>query len=114
LISVSRGKDDDDEEMDDVQPYSLRNFLRNYYIPFIGHGLTKFFVVFACLMIFVGAIFAMRDSTIGLELSDVLPENTPPAAFLKARDKYFSFYPMFIVLRGEGKLLNAYISYHVD
>ncbi|GMT37321.1 hypothetical protein PFISCL1PPCAC_28618, partial [Pristionchus fissidentatus] len=25
----------------------------------------------------------------------VLPEHTAPAAFLKARDQYFSFYPMF-------------------
>jgi patched 1 protein len=34
-------------------------------------------------------------------LSDVLPEHTAPAAFLKARDEYFSFYPMFVVIRGE-------------
>uniref|UniRef100_A0A915Q821 SSD domain-containing protein n=1 Tax=Setaria digitata TaxID=48799 RepID=A0A915Q821_9BILA len=37
---------------------------------------------------------------LGLELSDVLPEGTAPAAFLKAREKYFSFYPMFAILKG--------------
>lgn len=30
----------------------------------------------------------------------VLPEHTAPAAFLRARDAYFSFYPMFAVLKG--------------
>ncbi|MCP9261302.1 PTC1 [Dirofilaria immitis] len=39
-------------------------------------------------------------SGLGLELSDVLPEGTAPAAFLRAREKYFSFYPMFAVLKG--------------
>jgi patched 1 protein len=33
-------------------------------------------------------------------LADVLPENTAPAAFLKAREEYFSFYPMFLVPNG--------------
>lgn len=28
-------------------------------------------------------------------------EHTAPAAFLRARDEYFSFYPMFVVIRGE-------------
>jgi patched 1 protein len=43
----------------------------------------------------------ISKSTIGLELSDVLPEHSAPAAFLKTRDRFFSFYPMNIVLRGE-------------
>lgn len=42
----------------------------------------------------------MQNAAIGLELSDVLPEQTAPAKFLQARDKYFSFYPMFAVLKG--------------
>jgi hypothetical protein len=37
---------------------------------------------------------------LGLELSDVLPEGTAPSAFLKVREKYFGFYPMYIVLKG--------------
>lgn len=44
----------------------------------------------------------MYRSKLGLELSDVLPENTAPAAFLRAREKYFSFYPMFVVLRADN------------
>lgn len=49
---------------------------------------------------FCGGIIGVYRASYGLELSDVLPENTAPAAFLKARDKYFSFYPMFAVLKG--------------
>lgn len=44
----------------------------------------------------------MHRASFGLEMSDVLPDQTAPAAFLKARDRYFSFYPMFAVLRGPG------------
>lgn len=51
--------------------------------------------------LFVAGIVGIQNSTQGLDLSDVLPENTAPSAFLKARDKYFSFYPMFMVIRGE-------------
>jgi hypothetical protein len=93
--------DDEDEEDDGVQPWTLRAFLRNYYIPFITRPGTKFMVVVICLSLFIGGIIGIRSSSIGLELSDVLPENTAPAAFLKARDKYFSFYPMNIVIKGE-------------
>jgi len=49
----------------------------------------------------IASIYGIKQSSIGLELSDILPENSAPAAFLKTRDKFFSFYPMNIVLRGE-------------
>ncbi|CAJ0585655.1 unnamed protein product, partial [Mesorhabditis spiculigera] len=48
----------------------------------------------------VFGLVGMYNSTLGLELSDVLPEHTAPAAFMRAREKYFSFYPMFAVLKG--------------
>lgn len=38
----------------------------------------------------------------GLELTDVIPKGTAPYAFLAAREKYFSFYPMFGVIKGPG------------
>ena len=103
LVSVPTGNDDErDEEYDDVQPWSLRSFLRNYYIPFITCGCTKFIVIVTCAVMLAASIVGIQNSTLGLELSDVLPENTAPAAFLKARDKYFSFYPMFIILDGSN------------
>jgi patched 1 protein len=63
----------------------------------------------AAVLILCGAMFlfgciGLYRSKIGLELADVLPENTAPAAFLKARERYFSFYPMFVVLKGEADI----------
>ena len=95
---VSSGKDDD-EELDEVQPYTLRAFLNNYYIPFISNKGVKALVIVLCACLFVGGLNGIRSSTMGLELSDVLPKHTAPAAFLQAREKYFSFYPMYLVVK---------------
>lgn len=35
------------------------------------------------------SVVGLQRASIGLELSDVLPEHTAPAKFLQARDKYF-------------------------
>ncbi|VDD89840.1 unnamed protein product [Enterobius vermicularis] len=86
---------DDIEE--DVKSWTLRAFLHNYYVPFLKN---KVFILVICFCMFCGGIIGVYRASYGLELSDVLPENTAPAAFLKARDKYFSFYPMFAVLKG--------------
>ena len=53
-----------------------------------------------CASMFLFGCIGLYRSKIGLELADVLPEETAPAAFLKARERYFSFYPMFIVPKG--------------
>uniref|UniRef100_A0A915JF16 Uncharacterized protein n=1 Tax=Romanomermis culicivorax TaxID=13658 RepID=A0A915JF16_ROMCU len=39
-------------------------------------------------------------------LTDVLPKNTPPYAFLDARQAYFSFYPFNIILKGPLDIAN--------
>lgn len=57
-------------------------------------------ILFVCGCMLVAALIGIHRASYGLELSDVLPEHTAPAAFLKARDRYFSFYPMFAVLKG--------------
>ncbi|KAK0396217.1 hypothetical protein QR680_001624 [Steinernema hermaphroditum] len=99
LISIN-GVDDDEEN--DVRPWTLHAFLRNYYIPFIKWRITKIIILLLCGVMFGCGLWGIHRSSMGLELSDVLPEHTAPAAFLKARDKYFSFYPMHIVLRSEN------------
>lgn len=60
------------------------------------------FVILTYLCFLFAGLFGLYNTTFGLEMSDVLPDQTAPAAFLKARDRYFSFYPMFAVLRGPG------------
>ncbi|KHN71235.1 Protein patched -like protein 1 [Toxocara canis] len=95
----SRNEKEDDVE-DDVKPWTLHAFLRHYYIPFLKRGTTKVFILLVCVCFLVAGLLGMHRASYGLELSDVLPEHTAPAAFLKARDRYFSFYPMFAVLKG--------------
>uniref|UniRef100_F1KQC5 Protein patched 1 n=1 Tax=Ascaris suum TaxID=6253 RepID=F1KQC5_ASCSU len=95
----SRNDREDDVE-DDVKPWTLHAFLRHYYIPFLKQGTTKAVILFVCGCMLVAALIGIHRASYGLELSDVLPEHTAPAAFLKARDRYFSFYPMFAVLKG--------------
>lgn len=59
-------------------------------------------VIVTCTSMLLISCLGLYQSSLGLELSDVLPEGTAPAAFLRAREKYFSFYPMFAVLKGNG------------
>uniref|UniRef100_A0A0N5AWE3 SSD domain-containing protein n=1 Tax=Syphacia muris TaxID=451379 RepID=A0A0N5AWE3_9BILA len=90
----------EDEVESTVKAWRLRAFLRNHYVPFLKNFTVKVVILTACFAMFCGGICGMYKASYGLELSDVLPEHTAPAAFLKARDKYFSFYPMFAVIKG--------------
>ncbi|VDP18176.1 unnamed protein product, partial [Onchocerca flexuosa] len=92
---VPRCNDDEEKKW-----YTLRGFLQYYYIPFLTMPLTKLMVIVVFTMMLLISCLGLYQSTLGLELSDVLPEGTPPSAFLRAREKYFSFYPMFAVLKG--------------
>lgn len=74
---------------DDPAPWSLHAFIRYYYIPFISRPACKVAVIVGCCALLGASFIGMRQSTLGLELGDVLPEHTAPAQFLKARDKYF-------------------------
>uniref|UniRef100_A0A0R3RWT3 SSD domain-containing protein n=1 Tax=Elaeophora elaphi TaxID=1147741 RepID=A0A0R3RWT3_9BILA len=82
--------------------YTLSGFLQYYYIPFLTIPLTKqmMMVIATCTSILLISCLGLYQSNLGLELSDVLPEETAPAAFLRAREKYFSFYPMYAILKG--------------
>ncbi|EGT57267.1 hypothetical protein CAEBREN_32438 [Caenorhabditis brenneri] len=80
--------------------YTVGGFLNNIYIPALKNNVCKAIILIGTATAVVFGLYGMYTSTLGLELADVLPEHTPPAAFLRAREKYFSFYPMFAVLRG--------------
>ncbi|KAL3080175.1 hypothetical protein niasHS_013847 [Heterodera schachtii] len=80
--------------------YTLHGFLHIVYIPLLRRRAVKFAILVTMVALFALGIYGLSRSTIGLELSDVLPDNTAPAAFLKTRDKFFSFYPMAVVIRG--------------
>uniref|UniRef100_A0A915DZN8 SSD domain-containing protein n=1 Tax=Ditylenchus dipsaci TaxID=166011 RepID=A0A915DZN8_9BILA len=80
--------------------YTLTGFLNGFYIPLLMKPITKLVILIICGSMFTFGCVGLYRSDIGLELSDVLPDSTPPSAFLKAREKYFSFYPFHIALKG--------------
>ncbi|KAI1727848.1 patched family domain-containing protein [Ditylenchus destructor] len=80
--------------------YTLTGFLHGVYIPLLMKPWAKMAILLTCSFMFLFGCVGLYNSDIGLELSDVLPENTPPSAFLKAREKYFSFYPFHIAFKG--------------
>ncbi|TMS35052.1 hypothetical protein L596_002529 [Steinernema carpocapsae] len=88
------------EPEEELRWYTLDGFANMYYIPFLQMPSTKVLVLLFCSALFLFGCYGLHGSTLGLELSDVLPEGTAPSAFLKAREQYFSFYPMSAVLKG--------------
>ena len=55
--------------------------------------------MFACL--FAAGVYGCMKVEEGLDLTDVVPRISPEHAFVKARSKYFSFYQMAIVTKGD-------------
>ncbi|GMT15311.1 hypothetical protein PFISCL1PPCAC_6608, partial [Pristionchus fissidentatus] len=80
--------------------YSVGGFLKNHYIPALKRKDVRYLVIGFTIGCCAFGLIGMYRNTLGLELSDVLPANSAPAAFMAAREKYFSFYPMFSVIKG--------------
>ena len=57
------------------------------------------FVLFVSLLLLSTGIYGIWRLEDGLELSDVLPKQTAAYEFIVAREQYFSFYPMNLVVR---------------
>lgn len=93
-------KDESNTDHEELKIYTLEGFLKLFYIPLLKKTTTKVAILAVCLSMFVFGCIGLYRSKLGLELADVLPEHTAPAAFLKAREEYFSFYPMFLVPNG--------------
>ncbi|CAI5442115.1 unnamed protein product [Caenorhabditis angaria] len=88
------------EENEEATSSWLNKQIHNHYIPLLSRKSYRAFVLGLCVVMLSISTYGLKNTTLGLELSDVLPEHTAPAQFLRARDKYFSFYPMFAVLQG--------------
>uniref|UniRef100_A0A0K0FDZ6 Protein patched homolog 1 (inferred by orthology to a human protein) n=1 Tax=Strongyloides venezuelensis TaxID=75913 RepID=A0A0K0FDZ6_STRVS len=104
-LNFIKGNDDDDVNgCSDQLPAKgiIHRLLRKYYIPFLRYKAVKALILIFGLTLGVIGYLGTFSIKQGLELSDVLPEHTAPAAFLRARDRYFSFYPMSLVIRGEN------------
>lgn len=84
-------------------PVKVKDSEDNYFVFDFNHCSSKIFQVLIILanlfLLGLGAVGCSRVS-LGLELTDVIPKDTAPYAFLDARESYFSFYPFNAVLRG--------------
>uniref|UniRef100_A0A914C2L8 SSD domain-containing protein n=1 Tax=Acrobeloides nanus TaxID=290746 RepID=A0A914C2L8_9BILA len=78
----------------------LHSFVRKIYIPLLQKTWVKAIILAISFGLLIFGSIGLYNMKLGLELSDVLPEGTAPSAFLKVREKYFGFYPMYIVLKG--------------
>uniref|UniRef100_A0A914XVY2 SSD domain-containing protein n=1 Tax=Plectus sambesii TaxID=2011161 RepID=A0A914XVY2_9BILA len=99
-LEASADSNSTTSDTNSLSSFSLQGFLVNYYIPFITNVSAKIGIIVFCTVLLGAGIMGLSQIVLGLELSDVLPKGTAPAAFLEAREKYFSFYPMFAVVKG--------------
>ncbi|XP_046825027.1 protein patched isoform X1 [Vespa crabro] len=82
---------------DDCLSFSLTKFAARTYAPFVMKPATKVFGMFILAAVLAGSVWqAMRVSD-GLELTDLVPQNSNEHAFLAAQAKHFGFYNMYAV-----------------
>ena len=53
------------------------------------------------VVILAGSVWGITKVTDGLDLTDIVPQNTDEHAFLSAQGKYFGFYNMYAVTQGD-------------
>ena len=77
--------------------WSLTWFAGHYYGYWITKAPVKVMTIVMCLALTSAGIWGLTKVTDGLDLTDVVPRDTPVYRFLKAQDSYFGFYNMFAV-----------------
>ncbi|KAJ8039814.1 Protein patched-like 1 [Holothuria leucospilota] len=77
--------------------WSLSAFAKDYYGPFLCKRWVQIpiIVFFSCLL--AASVYGGMQMEDGLEIDDVVPQNSREAAFLGSQKKYFSYYNMYIV-----------------
>jgi len=82
---------------DDCLSISLTQLAARHYAPFISRPTTKVFgmIVLACVL--AGSVWQAMRVRDGLDLTDIVPQNSNEYAFLAAQAKHFGFYNMYAV-----------------
>ncbi|XP_049292108.1 protein patched [Anopheles funestus] len=94
--------------------FSLSRFAMKHYAPFITRSSVKVFAMLLLSGILGVSLFASMKLPDGLELTDLVPQNTNEHRFLSVQGKLFGFYSMFAVTQGDfeypnnQKLLHEY------
>ncbi|XP_033217581.1 protein patched isoform X2 [Belonocnema kinseyi] len=82
---------------DDCLSFSLSYWVKNYYAPFITKRWIKMVAMSFLGMIVVVCVWQAMQVKNGLELTDIVPQNSDEHAFLTAQSNHFGFYNMFAV-----------------
>ncbi|XP_011634801.2 protein patched, partial [Pogonomyrmex barbatus] len=82
---------------DDCLSFSLTQLAARHYAPFISRPATKVFGIIILVIILAGSVWETMRLREGLDLTDLVPQNSNEHAFLSAQAKHFGFYNMYAV-----------------
>ncbi|KAL0850981.1 hypothetical protein ABMA28_006876 [Loxostege sticticalis] len=80
---------------------SLTKWAKNHYSPFIMRPAVKFTSMLALIALIIASVWGATKVRDGLDLTDIVPENTDEHEFLSRQEKYFGFYSMYAVTQGD-------------
>lgn len=84
-----------------VNGASSLSFLGSMYADFLTKRCVKVLTVILYIAVWYISIWETLKVNDGLDLTDIVPQNTNEYAFLNAQGKYFGFYNMYAVTQGE-------------
>ncbi|XP_052129239.1 protein patched [Frankliniella occidentalis] len=102
---VEKGETDSLQAQDcqpqDCWSFSLTMVASKYFAPFVTRPSIKAFGMIGFCIVLAGSLWGAMKVTDGLELTDIVPQNTDEHAFLSAQGRYFGFYSMHAVTMGD-------------
>ncbi|EZA47071.1 Protein patched [Ooceraea biroi] len=82
---------------DDCLSFSFTQLAARHYAPFISRPATKVFGMIILVCVLAGSVWQTMRVRDGLDLTDLVPQNSNEYAFLSAQAKHFGFYNMYAV-----------------
>ncbi|KAK6617228.1 hypothetical protein RUM44_005559 [Polyplax serrata] len=86
--------------------WSLTKLVEKYYAPFLLRPPVKAFSIVLLIVVLTGSVWGLMRVSDGLDLTDIVPQNTNEHAFLSAQSNFFGFYNMYAVTRGDFEYPN--------
>ena len=80
--------------------FSTKYLISNFYAPFLQRKPVKALALLSFLVLIVVSMFGIIHVNDGLDLTDIVPRNTMEHQFLNYQQKYFSFFNIFAVTKG--------------
>ncbi|XP_067002180.1 protein patched [Anabrus simplex] len=88
-------------QMEGFWRWSLTRLAATHYSPFIAKTSVKVVSMIVLVAVLAGSVWGVTKVADGLDLTDIVPQNTDEHAFLSAQGRYFGFYNMYAVTQGD-------------